>query len=405
MAKTNIRPAGEIVQAALIDRSAFLRDLIERVLQEMLEAEITDHIGADRYERTSDRRGQRNGNKPRTIITRVGTLNLMVPQDRDGTFSSEIFARYKRNEKALVLSLMEMYVQGVSTRKVSEITEALCGTTFSKSLVSHLCSQLDHELAAWRERPLTSSAYPYIFVDARYENVRIGGQVVSQGVLIATGIRSDGKREVLAVSVGDTESEATYSELFSGLKERGLSGVRLMVSDDHKGLKKALKRHFQGASWQRCQVHFLRNLTGMVGKNHRKALASGLKEVFQVPDISRAKDVAQALVRTWERTHPKVAQHIDEHIEECLSHLHFPASHHVRIRTTNGIERLNQEIKRRTRIIRIFPNREACLRIVSSLCIERSEEWVSGKIYLNMEGLLELLCTDDRKERELKAAQ
>jgi putative transposase len=242
------------VQAALLDDPDFLRGLVERTLQTLLEEELTTHLGAERYERTDGRRGYRNGHKPRTLTTRVGTLELLVPQDRDGTFSTELFSRYQRTEQALVLSLMEMYIQGVSTRKVAAITEQLCGTRFSKSQVSALAGRLDGELVAWRERPLTAPSYPYVWVDARYEHVRVDGRVVSQGVLLVTGLRGDdGKREVLGVTVADTESEATYQELFRSLKARGLGGVRLVISDDHAGLRQAIARQFQGAGWQRCQ--------------------------------------------------------------------------------------------------------------------------------------------------------
>src|SRR5438270_3021158 len=225
---------------------------------------MTEHVGAAPYERAENRTGHRNGHKPRTLRTRVGTLNLLVPQDREGTFSTRLFSRYQRNEKALVLALMEMYVEGVSTRKVKDVTEVLCGTSFSKSLVSSLAGRLDAELEAWRSRRLEAEAYPYLFVDARYEKARVGHRIVSQGVLIVSAVRApDGLREILGVEVADTESEATYQELFRNLKARELSGVELVVSDDHEGLKAAGFRHFQGASWQSCQVTDARNLLGM----------------------------------------------------------------------------------------------------------------------------------------------
>src|SRR5215208_634814 len=253
MAKDHRRISEEAAQATfLLDEPTFLKEIVERVLQELLEAEMTEHIGAAPYERTQDRKGQRNGYKPRTLRTRVGTLNLAVPQDREGAFSTRLFARYQRNEKALCLALMQMYVEGLSTRKVKEVTEELCGTSFSKSLVSSLAGSLDSELEAWRNRRLEARAYPYVFVDARYERVRVDHKVVNQGVLIVSGIRDDGYRELLGVGVADTESEATYHELFRSLKRRGLSGVRLVVSDDHEDLKSAIARHFQGASHQRC---------------------------------------------------------------------------------------------------------------------------------------------------------
>src|SRR3990170_4484349 len=235
MAKDHRRLDTELAQEVLLDDPGFLRQIVERVVQQMLEAEMTEHVGAAPHERTDARKGHRNGYKPRTLRTRVGTLNLLIPQDREGTFSTRLFSRYQRNEKALCLALMEMYVEGVSTRKVAEVTEALCGTSFSRSLVSRLAGDLDAELRAWRSRPLTAKAYPYVFVDARYEKVRVGQRVVSQGVLIVLAVREDGFREILTVEVADTESEATYQDLFRSLKSRGLSGVELVVSDDHEG--------------------------------------------------------------------------------------------------------------------------------------------------------------------------
>jgi putative transposase len=338
-------------QSILTDDPDFLRLIVERVIQEVLEAEMTAHLRAEPYERNTERKGYRNGYKPRQLNTRVGTLTLQVPQDRDGTFSTQLFARYQRNEKALVLALMEMYVEGVSTRKVREITEVLCGTSFSKSLVSELAGQMDAELEAWRDRPLTETIYPYLSVDARYEHVRQGGQIVSHGVLIVAGVRADGHREILAVTVADTESEATYHRLFGDLRARGLSGVRLVTSDSHKGLKAAIDRHFQGASWQRCQVHFTRDLVGMVGAGRRGELAADLREIFVATTREQALTTAEAVAARWERTHPAVARSMDEGIEDCLACLAFPLAHRARIRTTNGLERLHEEIKRRTRVV------------------------------------------------------
>lgn len=390
MTNEHRKPGVELAQEVLLDAPAFLREIVERVLQELLETEMTEHIGAAPYERTENRNGHRNGHKPRVLRTRVGTLNLLVPQDRDGTFSTRLFARYQRNEKALVLALMEMYIEGVSTRKVTEVTEALCGTSFSKSLVSQLAGRLDAELEAWRSRPLEAESYPYVFVDARYEKVRVGHRVVSQGVQVVSAVRDDGLREILGVEVADTESEATYQELFRSLKRRGLKGVELVVSDDHEGLKAALARHFQGASHQRCQVHYSRNLLGMVGASKRKELAADLRAIFAAPAREQALRIASSVAQKWrEQGHEKVAEHLEEHVEECLSCLSFPESHRRRIRTTNGQERLNQEIRRRTRVVRIFPNREACLRLVTALCVEQSEEWVTGRRYLDMEELRE----------------
>ncbi len=382
-------------QSILTDDPDFLRFIVERVVQEVLDAELTAHLHAEPYERSAERRGYRNGYKPRQLNTRVGTLTLQVLQDRDGTFSTQLFAHYQCSEKALVLALMEMYVEGASTRKVREITEVLCGTRFSKSLVSELAGQLDEELDAWRNRPLTETTYPYLSVDARYEHVRQDGQIVSQGVLIVAGVRADGHREILAVEVVDTESTATYHRLFADLKARGLSGVHLVTSDAHPGLKAAIDRHFQGASWQRCQVHFMCDLVGMMGAGRRKELAADLREIFAVTMREQAMAMTEAVAAHWQSTHPAVARVLEEAIEDCLACLAFPLAHRIRIRTTNGLERLNEEIKRRTRVVRIFPNPEACLRLVTVLCVEQSEEWVSGRRYLEMSELCPSIATEE----------
>ena len=298
MAAGNGREFAGVAQAVLLDDPDFLRGIVERALQAVLEEEMTAHLGAARYERAAGRTGYRNGSKPRALTTRVGTLELRVPQDRDGTFSTELFARYQRSEQALVTTLMEMYLQGVSTRNVAAITEELCGAAFSKSQVSALVGRLDPELKAWRERPLTAAAYPYLVVDARYEHARVDGRVVTLGVLVVAGVRDDGRREILAVEAADTESEATYHDLFKRLEARGLRGVELVTSDDHRGLKAAIARHFQGAGWQRCQVHFARNLLGAVGARHRARLAEGLRGLFAAASGGRA---TRGWRRRWRR--------------------------------------------------------------------------------------------------------
>jgi putative transposase len=369
---------------ALVDDPDFLRGLVERALQAILDAEMTAHLGAAKYERGGERRGYRNGTKPRTLVTRVGTLQLAVPQDREGTFSTELFARYQRTEQALVTTLMEMYRQGVSTRKVAAITEELCGTSFSKGQVSALSSRLDGELAAWRSRSLGGHAYPYLTVDARYEHVRMDGRVVSQGVLLVAGVREDGVREILAVAVADTESEASYQALFESLKERGLHGVELVTSDDHRGLRAAIGRHFQGAGWQRCQVHVARNLLSAVPQGRRRELADDLRGIFAASTRTQALAAAGDAADRWRPTHPKLATRLEEEREAALTCLSFPAEHRRRIRTTNGVERLNQELKRRTRVVRIFPHPASLLRLVTALALEQSEEWVSGRRYLDM---------------------
>ena len=376
-----------VMRSALTDDPDLLHVLVERVVQAVLEAEMTAHLHAEPHERSTNRTGYRNGYKPRTLNTRVGTLRLRVPRDREGTFSTQLFARYQRSEKALVLALMEMHVEGVSTRKVREITEALCGTGFSRSLVWELAGRLDAVLEVWRHRPLTETTLSYLSVDVRYEHVRQGGQIVSQGVLIVAGVRADAHREILAVAVADTESEATYQQLFRNLRARGLSGVRLVTSGDHRGLKAAIDRHFQGASWNRCQVHFTRDLIKTVGAGRRAALAADLREISAATTREQAVATAEAVAARWESSHPVVARLLEEGIEDCLACLAFPLAHRVRIRSTNGLERLYEEIWRRTRVVRIFPNAEACLRLVTAMCVEQSEEWRSGRSYLDLGAL------------------
>jgi len=361
----------------------FLRELVQRTVQQVLEAEMTSFLGAGTYERNGERRGWRNGYKPRTLKTRVGELELMVPKDRDGEFQTELFERYQRSEKALVLAMLEMYVGGVSTRKVSSITEALCGLEVSRSQVSSLTQKLDAEIAQWRMRPLTQS-YPYLVVDARYEKVRQGGAVVSQGVLVVCGIDRRGFREVLGCWVAESESEASWGTVFAELKQRGLQGVRYVVSDDHAGMVKAIGRHFQGAVWQRCQVHFVRNALSLCGVAQRPLVLNLMRSVTEAPTRDAAKTALAVAIAELEKKAPKTARLLEEHGEEILGVYALPEAHRKRMRTTNMLERQNQELKRRTRVVRVFPNAPSCLRLVSALLIETSQQWME-RLYLRME--------------------
>jgi len=374
------------LQEVLINDEDFLKQMVEKVCQRIMETEITEFLGADPHERTEERIGYRNGYKPRILRTRVGELNLMVPKDREGNFSSRLFARYQRNEKALVLALQQMYLQGVSTRKVKEITEALCGLEFSKSLVSELSKELDLEISTWRNRKLTQD-YPYLIIDARYEKVRTNNSITSSGALIALGIGSDGKREILSVDIADSESETSWGEVFKNLKQRGLSGVRFITSDDHGGLVNAARRHFQGISWQRCQFHFTKNILDMTPKKERRQIYAELKSIFDSPDIERARKRLYEVIESYQEKYPRIAEKLSNDAEDVLTCFNFPASHRRRIRTTNTLERFNQEIKRRTNVIRIFPNADSAIRLISALAIEQSEEWMTGRMYLDMEEL------------------
>jgi transposase-like protein len=361
----------------------FLRDLVQRTVQQVLEAEMTSFLGAESYQRNDIRRGWRNGFKPRTLKTRVGELELMVPKDRDGQFQTELFERYQRSEKALVLALLQMYIEGVSTRKVTAITEALCGLEVSKSQVSALTAKLDAEVAEWRMRAL-SDEYPYLIFDARYEKVRRGGSVVSQGVLVAIGISAAGYREVLGCWVAESESEASWGAVFGELKQRGLRGVRYVVSDDHAGMVRAIERHFQGAVWQRCQVHFVRNALSLCGRQQRPLVLRLMKLVTESATRVAAKAALAAAIAELENKAPKVARLLEEHGEEILGVYALPEAHRKRMRTTNMLERQNQELKRRTRVVRVFPHEQSCLRLIAALLMETNQEWM-GRIYLRME--------------------
>jgi transposase-like protein len=361
----------------------FFRTLLQNTVQQVLEAEMTSFLGAENYERNGTRRGWRNGYKPRFLKTRVGKLELMVPQDRDGQFQTELFDRYQRSEKAFVAALLQMYLEGVSTRKVTEITEALCGLEVSKSQVSALTARLDAEIQEWRMRRLTEE-YPYLIFDARYEKVRRGGSVVSQGVLVAIGISAAGYREVLGVWVAESESEASWGAVFAELKERGLRGVRYVVSDDHRGMVKAIERHVQGAGWQRCQVHFLRNALALCSRQQRPMVLRLMKAITEAPTREAAKAALAVAVAELEKKAPKVARLLEEHGEEILGVYALPEPHRKRMRTTNMLERQNQELKRRTRVIRVFPHEQSLLRLIAALLMETNQEWM-GRIYLKMD--------------------
>ena len=360
----------------------FLRGLVERVVQQVLEAEMTSFLGAGAYERSAERRGWRNGFKPRVLKSRVGKLELLVPKDREGQFQTELFERYQRSEKALVLSMLEMYIAGVSTRKVSAITERLCGLEVSRSQVSELAGKLDLELSAWRNRPL-EKVYPYLVIDARYERVRRAGAVVSQGVLVVVGISEEGYREVLGAWIADSETEASWGQVFGELKQRGLRDVRYVVSDDHRGLVRAVGRHFQGAMWQRCQVHFLRNALSLCGARDKPLVVGLLKNITEAETRETAQEAMGQAAAELEKRVPKVARLLEEHGEEILAVYALPRAHRKKMRTTNLLERQNQELKRRTRVVRVFPHEQSCLRLVTALLTETNQEWMEQP-YLDM---------------------
>lgn len=385
MAQLNITLNEDILKELMLgNRDEAVTQLLEEVFNAVLKAEATEQLGAHAYERTEDRLTYRNGYRTRSFTTRVGTLMLHVPKFRDGSFSTELFRSYERSEQALLLSLMEMVIQGVSTRKVAQITETLCGTTFSKSTVSALCQQLDPAVRAFQQRPLTGS-YPFVIVDAIYTKAREQGAVRSKGMLIAIGINSEGQREVLAFQAGDGESYAAWTVFFRQLKERGLQGVDLVVSDSHSGLVKAIGEQFQGAMWQRCQTHFSRNLLEKLSPKQRPAIHGLLRDLYDSPDIEEAYRRRDKLLTQLESIAPKAAELLDEAFADITAVFSLPEVYRKRLRTSNSIERLNGEIRRRERVIRIFPNEASIDRLVGSLLIEQHERWISGKAYFSMD--------------------
>ena len=316
------------------NRDQAVSKLLEEVFNAILKMEATEQLGAQAYERTEERQTYRNGYRTRMLTTRVGTLTLHIPKFRDGTFSTELFRSYERSEQALLLSLMEMVIQGVSTRKVAQITETLCGTSFSKSTVSLLCQQLDPAVRAFQSRPLRGS-YPFIIVDAIYTKARENGAVRSKGMLIAIGITAEGHREVLGFQAGDGESYASWRAFFRQLKEQGLEGVDLVVSDDHGGLVKAVLEQFQGAMWQRCQTHFSRNLMDKVKPEHRPTVLSYLKDLYNSPTLQEAYRRRDALLQVLDKLAPKAVQLLDEGFNDITAVFSLPEAYRKRLRTSN----------------------------------------------------------------------
>ena len=370
----------------LLAESGFdgMAQAIEILMNEAMKLERSDVLRAAPYQRTDARRGYANGYKPKTVRSRLGSLELQVPQARGVEFYPSALERGERSERALKLAVAEMYVQGVSTRKVAAITQELCGLDISSSQVSRAAAALDEELDAWRNRPL--GEMPYLILDARYEKVRCAGSVISCAVLVAIGITPEGKRSVIGVSVSLTEAEVHWRDFLASLQNRGLHGVQLIVSDNHAGIKAARKARFSGVPWQRCQFHLQQNAMQYVPKIAlRKAVAADLRAAFDAPDRNEAQRQLDIAVKKYAKSAPKLSAWIETNIPEGLTVFRLPAAHRRRLRTTNMLERVNKEIKRRTRVATLFPNEASLLRLTSAVLVEITEEWETGKRYLNME--------------------
>jgi putative transposase len=362
------------------------RRLLEHLLEQAMAAEVAAHVSAGPHERTSGRRGHRNGYKPRTIKTRVGELALQVPQVRAcEPYHPSMFGKWQRSERALLVACAEMYFQGVSTRNVRQVLEAMCAGEISSSTVSRVAQEVDEKLLAFRHRRLDAVEYPYLHIDARYEKVRVDGRVVSQAVLVAVGFRSDGRREVLDWRVGDSESEASWGEMFRQLKDRGLRGLRLVTSDAHGGIRAAMARHFQGVRWQRCRVHFKREMGKKVSYKVQKEVLADLAVVFAPSDRSECLRRSEEMACKWEARYPRVATMLREGLEDCLAVLDFPEHHRKRLRSTNMLENLMRRLKKRSRVVGVFPNRASCDRLLGAQLIEVDEKWsLEETAYFNM---------------------
>ena len=364
------------------------REVVRAVLQEVLEAEMTDALGAAKGERSAGRLGYRSGYYGRTLITRVGKLELRVPQDREGRFSTELFERYQRSEQALVATLAEMYVQGVSTRKVKAVTEELCGHAFSASAISAINKRLDASLAAFARRRL-EEPFAYLILDARYEKVRENGIVGSRAVQIAVGVDREGRRQVLAVELAGRESRSSWKDFLLGLRERGLHGVEFVVADDHTGLKAALREVLPEAFVQRCYVHFLRNALDHLPRKADDDCLQELRWIYDRRELAEAKADLAAWLKKWSPRYDRLTGWVEDNIEETFTYYRLPRQHHKHMKSTNMLERLNEEIKRRTYVVRIFPNAESCLRLIRALAVETHENWLEANRYLNMDDLKE----------------
>ncbi len=373
----------EILEQVASEGLEALPELIRIVVNAAMQAERQQHLAVEPYQRSPDRQGHANGFKPKTVKTRLGAITFDVPQVREGGFYPQALEKGLRSERALTVALAEMYVQGVSTRKVTAVVERLCGTTISSTQVSHAAAQLDEALNAWRQRPLGEC--PYLFLDARYEKVRQDGQIRDAAVLLAIGITPQGKRQILGVSVSLSEHEVHWRTFLQDLILRGLRGVTLITSDAHDGLKAARQSVFGGVPWQRCQFHLQQNAAAHVPRQEmRREVAADLRTVFNAPDRATAESYLARLVQKYAKPASQLARWLELNVPEGLTVFNFPPTQRRLLRTSNGLERLNREIKRRTRVVGIFPNDASCLRLISAVLMEVDDEWQTGRVYLTV---------------------
>lgn len=360
-----------------------MKPLLEAVLNAVMKAERNNALNATPYERSDERTGYANGFKEKKLDTRMGKLELHVPQTRGVAFYPGCIEKGLRSERALKLAVAEMYLKGVSTRKVQKITEQLCGLEINSTQVSRMTKELDEEFGKFRNRPL--GAYPYVVLDALYLKIQHNGTVIDQAVLIAYGVNSFGRREILGASVSLSEAEVHWRTFFESLQKRGLAGVKLITSDDHSGLRAAMKAVFPATPWQRCQFHMSQNAQSYSPKKHMRAeIAEAMRSIFNSPSIETAELMIRNTIDSYSKRAPEFSSWLESNIREGLTCFQFPKKHQKRVRTSNGIERVNREVKRRTRVAVLFPNKESALRLVTGVLMEIHEEWITGKQYLDM---------------------
>ena len=372
----------EFMEVLIQEGTDGFRSVLEALLNETMKIDRERHLNASPYQRSEERRGQANGFKPKTLSTRLGELQLEIPQVRDSSFYPQSLEKGCRSEVALKLALAEMYTQGVSTRKVTAITEMLCGTSVSSTHVSNVSRILDTELEKFRNRPL-SKPFRYVFFDAQYQRLRHAGAVTSLAVLIAIGVNSDGKREVLGVSVSLSEAEVHWRTFLQSLLARGLSGMELITSDNHSGLKAARQAVMPSVPWQRCQFHMSQNAQAYAtSASMRTEIAQALRDIFSQPSADDARAMVKKVIARFEKRAPKFAKWLDENIEEGFTVFNLPRELWRKLRTSNGLERLNREVRRRTRVATLFPNEESCLRLITAVLQEVNQDWVTGRTYI-----------------------
>lgn len=375
----NLEDLKEKIQESTLE--ATIKASTTMALNELMKKEQEEHLQVDAYERSSKRKSYRNGFYPRSLITSAGTLLLNVPRTRDGEFSPSVFEKYERIDQAFMLSMIEMVVNGVSTRNVQKIVQHYCGRKVSKSLVSELMKQLDPVVDKWRNRPLNAQYFPYVYADAMYIKVREGGRVVSKALHIATGVSSAGKREVLGMKISDGESTDTWTEFFAELKARGLQRPQLIISDAHAGLVSSIRSSFAGTSWQRCFFHLSRNIAGVLPKKGSKEMRAQIKDIFDAPTLKQARERKNMLIEEYgeEKNYERAMKLLDEAFDDATQYYQYPSHHHISLRTSNSIERLNQDVRKREKIIKIFPNIDSATRLIGAVLMDIDENYANKR--------------------------